>query len=226
MNRSVIANADNFSDIADIAVIDIIMVFDLHDLIPTPKFSVSENNFRFLCIRRIHLLTQALIQCVDSGFCLLPVWRKQCYVIDPVFLSFLQIEIDNEFSRIRESGRIDKLKIVPILQTHIPMADQLRVCRYAASRILAKHLVQPHNRDTPAGNHLTEHRAGSYRGQLVRIANQHHLGAIFHCFKQISGQINIQHGNLIYHYQICSKCFGAIIVSVLIRHQPESFMDG
>ena len=82
------------------------------------------------------------------------------------------------------------------------MADPFRVRCDQAARILTEHLVQPGYRDTAAGNQFTQYRPRPNGRQLVSVPDQYNLRAGPGGVEQMSGQINIQHGNLIHQNQV------------------------
>ena len=110
---------------------------------------------------------------------------------------------------------------------HTPnsVANQFCIGRYPAACRLAKNLIQLHDRDGAACDHLAQHRPGSDRRQLVCISDKDQLTARFYRVKQISGKVDIQHRHLIDQNQVGILRFRITVFSVFAGNQPQSLMN-
>ena len=99
LNDCVFSTAGNTTDIPDIAVVYIIMILDLHDLVPTAEHPFAAYNLRLSRTSWVYQFPQPFIQGVGAGFRFLAVRRKQSHIVNAISFGFLQIKLCYLISR-------------------------------------------------------------------------------------------------------------------------------
>ena len=108
------------------------------------------------------------------------------------------------------------MKIISVLQIEVAVPYQFCDCGDLTSCCLTVYFIQPDNRYYFARNHLAQYSARTYRRQLIGITDKNQLCAGSDRTKQISCQIDIQHGNLIHQNQISVQRFRFAVFTILI----------
>ena len=96
---------------------------------------------------------------------------------------------------------------------------------------LTEHLGQGHRRHHTAAEHIPQHAAGAYGGQLVRVAYQHQAASRPHGLQQGAHQLDIHHAHLVHDDSVdlqrilCVLLKGRLAGELIVAH-AQGTVDG
>ena len=96
LHGSLVFGAGNVGDVAHIAVVDLLVVLDLHDLIAKPESQLPGNGFSFSRSRWVYQCLQPCVHGIHGCFGPTPEGGQECRAVHTKFLNFLHIQVFND----------------------------------------------------------------------------------------------------------------------------------
>ena len=147
---SLIFGAGDIGDVTHVAVADLLVVLDLHDLITKPETQLPGNDFGLSRSWRVYQCLQSHVHCVHGCFGLVPEGSQECHTVHTKFTNFLHIQVFDNICGYGKVLGIEEHEIRSVLHTEIAMLDQSGVRRNPAAGTLTEYMVQTNHGDSAA----------------------------------------------------------------------------
>ena len=179
----------------------LVIVLDLHDLIPFPEQTAVDLLLRFLRILGIQVTLKDRVQPFDSQE---PLPRRS-HDLDLTGLGAHipgQLLLDEHNSHPDDRIRIlapqeEEVPAFIVEDYRLPGIDLMRVHHNIALPCLAEDPGQGHHREALRGDNVFQHTSRPHRGKLVHIPDQHQPRPRHDCREQGVHQRQIHHGHLV-----------------------------